>query len=120
SHHSLMQLLTFILLYSSFISVQPWVIYRKEKKQGMMQQVDKHVASSNAPLYEMSKARSERMIEPQFKESFKFVGEGTSNTTWYVDGKDFDIVSQELSKEEITEVRKIIIGMCINLLSTKP
>ncbi|GMR47688.1 hypothetical protein PMAYCL1PPCAC_17883, partial [Pristionchus mayeri] len=116
-----MHLLTPFLLYSCIVSLQSWVIYRKAQKQRLVCREEKEWSNSTTPPDEIINVRSRRdvMIDPQFKEPVIFVGEGKSNTTWYVDDGDFDIVSDELSNEEIAAVKKKIIGMCVNLLSNE-
>ncbi|KAF8372946.1 hypothetical protein PRIPAC_79375 [Pristionchus pacificus] len=114
-----MNLLAFFLIYSTLVSVQSWVIYRKAQKQRLVCREEKEWTNSTTPPDEIINVRSKRdvMIDPQFKEPIIFIGEGKSNTSWYVDDGDFDMVSDELSNEEIASVKKKVIGMCVNLLS---
>ncbi|GMT23315.1 hypothetical protein PFISCL1PPCAC_14612, partial [Pristionchus fissidentatus] len=110
-----------LLFYIILVSTQSWVLYRKAHKQRLVCREEKEHENMTTPPDEIiNERRSKRdiMIDPLQKEPVIFVGEGKSNTTWYVDDGDFDMVSDQLSQEEIASVKKKIIGMCINLISS--
>ncbi|CAP23013.1 Protein CBG01597 [Caenorhabditis briggsae] len=135
-----MRNLLLIFVFCTFAS--SWVIYRKSHKKRLIcreetewtnstanymtnsairstsdEDVDDSSASSETRRAR-KKVRSKRDIEvdPVHKEPIIYLGT-SSNSTVFIDDGDFDIVSDQLTKEELDMVKQQIMDTCNALYS---
>ncbi|EFO92939.1 hypothetical protein CRE_10015 [Caenorhabditis remanei] len=126
-----------LLIFVLFSMVSSWVIYRKSHKKRLIcreetewtnstanymtnsavrstsDEDDDNSSSSAETRRARKRTRSKRDIEvdPVHKEPIIYIGT-SSNSTVFIDDGDFDIVSDQLTKEELEMVKQQIMDTC--------
>ncbi|CAI4222035.1 unnamed protein product [Auanema sp. JU1783] len=95
--------------------VSPWVIYRRNQKRKLIckEENEWSNSTSDAEQDDMPTIRRVRDVDvdPIHKEPIIYLGT-RGNSSVFIDDGDFDIVSDQLTSEELAEVKRQIMNTC--------